>query len=257
MGPVECQFVDENTIYIGIDDGSLTKSGNGGASWQEVFYAGGYGIRGVDFLSPDTGWIAARTEGGFWGGFIARTYNGGITWDTVLINGGVEDIDMISKTTGYAVASGPADMKMFSTHDSGNSWQLDTVLPSGKGQKLFFPNQYVGYCIGNGPGYTDVYKLDLGIGIDEKTLTSRAEITLMPNPAAGNIHIQLSGCEPDECILNVMIVNCLGKVLIDKQLNCHGLRTSIDLSSLDPGIYFTCVRTNKGSETVQRFIRIK
>jgi photosystem II stability/assembly factor-like uncharacterized protein len=86
------------------------------------------GQNALEVYSPDTVYV------GGWGGYMARTYNGGLTWQecTSPSPAGVGKIEFISGTVGYA--SGEL-AKLYKTTNGGNSWTTMT-LPN--------PDWYVG-----------------------------------------------------------------------------------------------------------------
>ena len=59
------------------DETRAARSRDGGATWEVVpVNPRGLDIQGIGFASPDTGWVAPRSDAGL------RTVDGGATWDT-------------------------------------------------------------------------------------------------------------------------------------------------------------------------------
>jgi photosystem II stability/assembly factor-like uncharacterized protein len=133
---------DSTTIYVGTSWDGVYKSTDAGASWQKagndlVDTPNIFGLV-IDPLTPSTVYVTAHDEGGYYGGAVFKTTDGGANWESAM-NGIPPDgipkgiaIDPEHPATLYASAYDQDTydpMPMFKTTDGGANWtQMDQGL---------------------------------------------------------------------------------------------------------------------------------
>ncbi len=85
------------------------------------------------------------------------------------------------------------------------------------------------------------------IGIDGQM--DKADIMLYPNPTQSTLTIDGKG------IIRIVVIDVTGRTAIDK--NVEGARNSIDVSSLNNGVYFLQAFDNNGNKATLKFIKKK
>jgi photosystem II stability/assembly factor-like uncharacterized protein len=93
-------LIDASHVYAG-GAGVVLKTVNG-VDWTQTSQPPSMtNVRGIDFLTQAQGWVCG-------GSYIARTNNGGSSWNSLYFAGGYEfyDIAMYSTSFGLAVDSG-------------------------------------------------------------------------------------------------------------------------------------------------------
>jgi hypothetical protein len=87
-----------------------------------------------------------------------------------------------------------------------------------------------------------------------KTYTSVAslqndKINVFPNPTSGLIHVK--GLKNAG---KISIVDLSGKVILEKQVPGNDM-PSVDLTTLNPGIYFVVLHQNTGIKTIKKVVK--
>jgi hypothetical protein len=93
----------------------------------------------------------------------------------------------------------------------------------------------------------------IAVGIEEASLFAN-ELTLYPNPASGNLNIDYS--LNSNADINITIYDMSGRV-VDFQFALNSIgnnHETIDVSSLQPGIYILELTANKKDKAISRFI---
>ena len=82
--------LDTDNVWVVGEDGTLIKTTDGGMSWINVPNNFTRNIKCVEFINPDTGWIAGAISGSSGDDdLIYRTTDGGITWEQQTLDNGV------------------------------------------------------------------------------------------------------------------------------------------------------------------------
>lgn len=161
----------------GIDEPILYKTIDGGISWQEILTPFKIGIKDMQFLTGNVGYVATEGEG------VYKTTDGGKSWIKVIENiihyydGNVyinpfNSICFVDVNTGFVYDNTQNSNVLFSTCDGGSSWRCISISypPNLSGSYpslfdelnnvMFFNNTDTGYVV-NG---SELYKtVDLGI----------------------------------------------------------------------------------------------
>lgn len=130
------QFVPGNPsiLYAGADDGTVSKTTNGGTTWGSTTAApGSDGIVGLAVLSSDRVWVGDDT------GHLFYTNDGGTTWNSRSYGGStgasrpVEDIVFPNDYVGFLVQNVAGSGSLYKTINGGFSWELQTGMPTNTG----------------------------------------------------------------------------------------------------------------------------
>jgi photosystem II stability/assembly factor-like uncharacterized protein len=131
----------------GLSIGNLIKTTNGDSTWDILIGQGFFGIRTVDFVNADTGWVAGID------GRIYKSTDGGFNWSvqTYPTNGSIQSLHMKDYLNGMAVGEFG---RVFNTPDAGTSWNIINVGQSSLNH-ITFVNDTLGFMVGN---YETIYK---------------------------------------------------------------------------------------------------
>ncbi|HEY6161003.1 MAG TPA: YCF48-related protein [Bacteroidia bacterium] len=117
------------------------------AQWASLFSDTSYWNSQVCFLNKDTGFVASYYEfNNAYNGIVLRTLDGGSTWDTTIIPGGIMilSITFPNDTIGYC---GGQDGGIYKTTDMGQNWYWYGNLPYILDDygNIFFRNKDTGF----------------------------------------------------------------------------------------------------------------
>ena len=154
-------FPDSQTGYVaGFDEMAFTKilkTTNGGENWTVV---------GDQFFQRDPAWtvLFLDAQTGFVGSgpgkSIARTSDGGITWDLVFndLRFDIYSIDFIDQSTGFATTNAydldtisELNSSILKTTDGGFNWEIIYTEEYGNLYNVNFTDGNTGYICGEGP----------------------------------------------------------------------------------------------------------
>jgi len=280
-------FVNESTGYYGGGDGSnIYRTRDGGATWTTHNTGSNSAIvDAIWFVSKDTGFIA-----GWSNPKIARTTDGGDTWADVSNGYAVYSIQFPSASVGYAVGSNASDVPVIiKTSDGGSNWS--TVYVPGADDPRFFstihcPNAQTCYVVGDSgtilktvdggnAWFSQVsgttHKLNSVFCVDNTCYTAGDSATLLrssqeasvgvtpepgrgdvlrifPNPASSLVTLQV---DVDLTGAAINMLNLVGETVLSP---CVTVNKTLDVSVLEPGIYFLKVNAH-GKTFTRMFIR--
>jgi photosystem II stability/assembly factor-like uncharacterized protein len=249
----------------GID--TILKTTNGGVSFDTMAVQIPINsLYSVYFLNADTGFVLSDS------GLLGRTYDGGLTWDTVNTGSSSYLLDMFFPTsqTGYMmtgnwlikttdggntwfqlpiVASGSFPMYFVSagtgyvvmgneirkTTDGGFTWSIQMSGTSVNLNDIYFVNDNVGYAVGDSG---TIYRTTNGgeVGITEKK--REREIKVYPNPANENIRIEAT---VEVTVKNLKLFDLNGKLV--REFNATDM--VLGISGLAKGEYLLLIETDK------------
>jgi len=143
-------FADNSTGWAGGNDtffggsrGVLSRSSNGGKTWQEQLEISDFTFNGLETI--DT--LTAFAVGGFdftGGGLVLRTTDGGIFWqDVTPVSAGFRDVFFIDTSTGWIVGS-----SIYKTSDGGSTWTKQYGDSSSELDAISFSDPLNGWATG-------------------------------------------------------------------------------------------------------------
>ncbi|HLG35032.1 MAG TPA: T9SS type A sorting domain-containing protein, partial [Bacteroidia bacterium] len=174
--------------------------------------------------------------------YVVGIYGAPITFGTITLTGGGI---FIVKYEGSGTA-------LWAIGVPGGSANAVTVIPSGDiyvAGTIYSPSITFGSTTLTNAGVYDMFLAKLatstGIPIANGTASGSA-FTVYPNPATDELRIEDSGFRIDA----VEIYDVLGKKILSEQPGTkHQALSTINVSSLTPGIYFIFVRQNQSITT--------
>ena len=128
------ELLNENTLYAGADDGTISKTTNGGTTWGSTtgtFSADG--IVSLDILSSDRVWAGDDA------GLLRYTNDGGVNWTSRDFGGStgasrpVEALTFVNDYVGFLAQNISGAGSLYQTINGGFSWELQSSLPTNTG----------------------------------------------------------------------------------------------------------------------------
>ncbi|UCH09142.1 MAG: T9SS type A sorting domain-containing protein [Fidelibacterota bacterium] len=154
----DVHFVSSTTGWATGDNGSVLRTVDGGQSWQaQGDFSIKFDIKSVFFRDGSLGWVAG-TDWSIMGGKVAKTEDGGVTWDTVGIYDAhsLKDVHFVDEQHGWAVGEEEDDEGVIlGSSDGGASWVVQksnvrNIHGAVGFQTVFFPSQSTGWAMGYG-----------------------------------------------------------------------------------------------------------
>jgi photosystem II stability/assembly factor-like uncharacterized protein len=143
---ISVYFTDENVGYISGWNGKLFKTTDGAQSWDTLLHIPGTTLRDLTFINENTGFVAGA---GLGTGYILRTDDGGISWNSVYEGLFVSGIHFIDENLGF----GLANYHIVKTTDGGISWAEYNDGNFWILFDIFFVNSNVGFACGSGGAF--------------------------------------------------------------------------------------------------------
>lgn len=141
--------LDRNNIWVGLSNGYIYHSGDGGLTWvaQESGVISTTQWNAIRFVDALVGWAAGENNE------VARTIDGGVTWSAITGPAGqtTDDIQTIEVLDRNRAWIGYNDGTLWYTHDAGVTWAQRSFSGSGVGsvRDVRFFNDSLGYMVTN------------------------------------------------------------------------------------------------------------
>jgi len=161
---------------------------------------------------------------------------------------GIDSVTVIVNSLPPIPTITQSGQQLISSSATGNQWYLNNNLIAGATLQSYFAFQTGIYKVkvtSNGCSATSA-GIDFHLGVDEITNTNFANI--FPNPSGGLFTI-----ESKERNYEIVITNLLGEIIYSSQINL--LKTNIDLSNQQQGMFFVRLKSEKGSVTKKLIIQ--
>lgn len=114
--------IGSDNIWVVGEEGTILKSTDGGITWISVANNLTENLNTVEFVNPDTGWIAGPDNGNYSDSAAFRTTDGGLNWEVQSLGSGgghlVYDIDFVEGPSGEP-------MRGFITGGLTTTWRSD------------------------------------------------------------------------------------------------------------------------------------
>ena len=172
-------FINSNTGWSCGLSGTLLKTTDGGINWVSINTGLTQTISSICFVNLNTGWICTRVESAIFkstnsglnwfkqldtyhtlealefvdslfgwaaafGGMVYRTTNAGSTWDSTVVNLGLNDVTFLNRNTGWVCGVGRNILK---TTNGGNNWVLQLGGMGGEMEAITFADINTGWAI--------------------------------------------------------------------------------------------------------------
>jgi photosystem II stability/assembly factor-like uncharacterized protein len=245
-------FVNEQHGWIVKDGGEIFHTTDGGQSWQQQSVGKNKWLTSVYFKDEQHGFIT-----GNWG-TILETTDGGEHWFGKFDENydWFNSITFVNDTLGFVVGRHQDNNNgaILQTADGGHTW---TYLEDITSTHLFSVSSQGDRCWAAGE-YGTILRRDLGDDANSIPFDSTKEqnISIFPNPSRYSIVIDFYLDAGQN--VKVELFNILGEKVGTKSYTAFskGLQsTSIDISSLTPGIYI-CRISGKNYNRIRKFIKL-
>src|SRR6218665_24524 len=225
--------------------GSVVISKDRGNTWMP----GGIGFgsqsfaRDIFFLNKDT--IFAISTKGFWGPYLAKSFDGGANWQKVVIpDYGPYGVCFRKANEGYIAGINPATLKgiVAKTTDMGQTWSVFDTQVSTQLLDIKFLNDSVALLSGtNGVLLKWNYKASVFVGINDR-FSNNHLINFAPNPVKDKLRLDVS--ESQAADLKFSISNALGQLVYPESPLLPS--QEIEMSGFKAGIYFLKIQNPSG-----------
>jgi photosystem II stability/assembly factor-like uncharacterized protein len=195
----------------------------------------------VHFLNANLGWAAGAgfQSSGSSGGLITHTSDGGASW-TVQYNGPVQvrSIQFLNAQTGWAV--GDSGQVLY-TSNGGSSWTAArrSTFRRLNAVSVLDTNRIWAFGAQGSILFSDFPSITR---ISDETQAQSPELQIFPNPAQNKLHLHSS-----QLLSRMQVSDVLGKIYPATLL----LDSSLDLSTLLPGLYILQAETSRGPITLK------
>jgi photosystem II stability/assembly factor-like uncharacterized protein len=240
--PADISFLDTLNGWAIDSRTNIRRTTNGGDSWTII--APALNVKRLEMTSLSDGWAISDSE-------LFKTTDGGATWQSVMVQNGLQAIGFCNPRHGAIVGLGGLLLR---TSDGGQTWLRDSseftsdlhsvcVLDSGH----MWATGDNGLVLGFG---------DWALGIGEQAgrpspRERMVAVSVRPNPCRGRATLWFS--EPLAQPARVTLVDVAGRVVMGVPARAGTRTLDLDLRQTPSGVYF--VRMGAGSAarlTVQR-----
>ncbi len=135
----DIQFLDDNTGYASTYEGSVLKTTNAGANWQEYLTGNSFQMNDIAFINSSTGYTGGLE------GKIYKSTNSGVNWSLVhTIPGMVEDLSVFNTSQVFACTQGGSTAYL---NSAGTTWFNTNEGNSGIIYDMHFINASTGWAV--------------------------------------------------------------------------------------------------------------
>jgi photosystem II stability/assembly factor-like uncharacterized protein len=227
-------FIDVNTGYAVGNNGTILKTTDAGNTWLSPNPVSISNVLlCVYFTDANTGYIS----GGYMGGAIYKTTDGGISWNTqIMTDDPIPSIYFTDANTGYAVGISGLILK---TTNGGSTWIPQTSNTTASLNSIFFTDSNTGYAVGDFGTILKYSGSSIPDAAPEISLIDKTRI--YPNPTSGLFEISLN--KPMINDYKIEIFNNLGYLIQTSVNHKSGQSVQIDVSSFPSGVYLIRIRS--------------
>ena len=241
------QFVDSiHGFSTDFNTKILFKTSNNGESWQSFYNNLTPSLVQLQFVNQDTAYVLFSNDK------LARTINGGKTWDTIykpkLDGSAIYGFGFGNGSIGYLLKS---NYEVLKTKTAGNNW-FSVYHNSCQTNKIRVIDENVVFIYSEGMGTTCIYKTTNGggnwIADEPKPISS---FDLYPNPTTNNLNIEWQNTFQNNPKATIMIYNSFGQQVYSEQTSNKKL--TINVATWQKGIYFVKY-LNINQNEVRKFV---
>ena len=232
-------------IYFGTNMGRIYRSKNRGATWEvlDPGFAATDVIYSVSFIDSLHGIaVAPQTLNSK----IARTYDGGETWDvfsTPAFQAFFQNVAYVPGTdsTFVGVSTSGSTFGSFYSKDFGKTWEeIDSEIPY---RAIGFANPQIGWVSRGfgGFGQPTMYKWDDDLFVSAREPEFEASISISPNPFDTELYIE----SPEAPLEGLALYSPSGSLI--REVVLPGVSAyHWPLSGLPKGLFLLHIKTDKG-----------
>ena len=228
-----------NPLYKTTDAGqSFVTITNGFQSIKESVY----------FLNDDTGYMC-----GWYAGIIAKTTNGGETWQLLDHEGGTQcwAVHFIDESIGYYIDNSGGTHLIKKTKDGGATWNTQLLNTDVGLYGLYFIDPNTIIAVGSNGS---IFKTTNGGEVTATSETDPAkDISIYPNPAINDLYIDNRTGSTSG--YSIGIYTSLGQEVLNS-LHIEK-NVAIDVSNLSSGVYCVVISDDQGVKAVKRILKMQ
>jgi photosystem II stability/assembly factor-like uncharacterized protein len=225
--PPDISFIDTVNGWVIDSRRNIRRTTNGGDSWTII--ATGLGAKRLKMTSLTTGWAISDSE-------LFETTDGGVNWQSVLADSGLQAIAFCDSSHGAIVGLRGLILR---TDDAGQTWVHDSSEFTSDLYDVFLLDSNRAWAVGaNGLvlGFGD-----WAIGVDKaggqvSTRAKPASISVRPNPCRDHVTVELSRALANPA--RMTLVDVAGRVRLAVPVRAGVRSLELDLRSTPSGIYF-------------------
>jgi photosystem II stability/assembly factor-like uncharacterized protein len=231
--PPDISFTDTLNGWVIDSRGNIRRTTNSGDSWTIV--ATGVTVKRLKMTTLTTGWAISDSE-------LFKTTDGGVNWQSVLAESGLQAIAFCDSSHGVIVGLGGLLLR---TDDAGRTWVRDSSDFTSDLYDVCMIDSAHAWAVGQ-------YGLVLGfgdwaIGVDEtggheSLCVQNAAVAVRPNPCRARATIEFSF--PLVGPVQVTLVDISGRVKHSVPAGVGVRSLELDLRGTPSGVYF--VRAGSG-----------
>jgi len=141
-------FTDSRNGYATVNNGSVLKTTDGGQNWTSLSLGASLWGSGIYFFNKDTGLVGGQPYGTSTAS-IYKTVNGGTSWQPISAANRFFKIFFADSNNGYALSVDVTGAgQMIKSTDRGAHW-LDETTPRSNLRGIYFLNTNLGYAVGD------------------------------------------------------------------------------------------------------------
>lgn len=246
--------INSDIIYVGTDDGNVSITQDGGATWNNISPAlPNRWVTSVLADREDTETVYATFSGYRYGedeGHVYKSDDNGASWETIDAN--LPDVpvnDILKDRYGNLFIA--TDIGVFVTGDEGATWQaLDENIPSVvvTDMNLHEATEYL-YIATYG---RSSYKLNIAEDIlATNDLSTLAEIVIAPNPVTERI--QIKNFEVDGPVV-ITVFDALGRKIVSEKNTILNGSVEMMVAEIPSGVYYVQVVSGSSRQS-QKIIK--
>lgn len=137
----------DQVVYAGGYGGTMVKSMDAGASWQNLSLGSSDWVSDMTFFDAQSGWICSQASSTLETGQLQKTTDGGQTWSTLQSAANYLFMDWVNPSIGYVAGW---DGFIEKTTDGGINWTTLTVPTTSTIADIQFLDANTGYFITTG-----------------------------------------------------------------------------------------------------------
>jgi hypothetical protein len=225
-----------DVIFVGLDDGGIYRSTDGGANYSNSFTPNGGDISSIRFNSQGDVFFASAKRPSSGPSGVFRSADGGNTWSANLypITGSINCMTISPMDSIYI----GTDAGVFVSGDNGNTWSPRNTGFGANISVLFLcvgPDGYLYASVAGASVWRSTYNVLPQTGMEEQLFSG---ISIFPNPSNGITNLSFSSAVSGSS--HVMVTDVSGKRVMMAPINFTAGKNKFqfDDSYLDAGIYF-------------------
>jgi photosystem II stability/assembly factor-like uncharacterized protein len=231
--PFDISFVDTLHGWVIDSRQNIRATANCGDSWTII--ATGLGVKRLKMTSLTTGWAISDSE-------LFETTDGGVTWESVTVQPGLQAIAFCDSSHGAVVGLSGLILR---TDDAGQTWVRDSSEFTSDLYDVFMLDGTHAWAVGEHGLVLGFGDWAIGVGESrghEAPRTLAAAISVRPNPCRN--HATLDFSSPLVKPTQMKLVDAVGRVMQSIPVRAGARSLDLDLRQTPSGVYF--VRAGAG-----------